>query len=112
MCSHCIARLFNDVGKFSMFKINFFLLKPGSTFGGFSKNLIQKQHEGIFREFSYFIGKEGVDDSSLDQWSWTGVSYRNLSLFLSLGTCSHRLPNFPFVLAHIIPTRLYHSFWT
>ena len=32
-----IARLFDDVGEFSMF-----MIKPGSTFGGFSKNLILK----------------------------------------------------------------------
>ena len=41
-CAH-IARLVNDVGQFSMFKIYLtFPLEPDSTFGEFSKNLTLK----------------------------------------------------------------------
>ena len=40
--------------------------------------------EGVFREFSCFIGKEteeSVNDSSLDRWPWTSVSCLILLLY-------------------------------
>ena len=82
-----IARLFKDVGKFSMFKINlsYFPSRARLNFRLIFKEFdLKSSREGIFREFSCFIGKETeeiVDDSSLDQWPWTSVSCRILSIY-------------------------------
>ena len=95
-CAH-IARFFNDVGTFSMLKINlcYFSSRARLNFRWIFKEFDLKSN---MKGFYCFIGKEteeSVDDSSLNHWPWTSVS-RMLSLYarLSLGTCSHRLPIF------------------
>ena len=79
------ARLFNDVGKFSMFKINlsYFPSRARLNFQWIFKEFDLKSNiEGFFDNFLALIGKEteeSVDDSSLDQWPWTSVSCPILS---------------------------------
>ena len=84
------ARLFNNVGKFFMFlniKINlsYFPSRARLNFQWIFKEFDLKSNvKGFFENFVALIGKEteeSVDDSSLDQWSWTSVSCRILSLY-------------------------------
>ena len=73
LCAH-IVRLFNVVGKFSMFKINLSYSPSRARLNFrwiFKEFDLKSNMKGIFREFSCFIGKEteeSVNDSSLDQW--------------------------------------------
>ena len=66
-------RLFNVVGKFSMFKINLSYSPSRARLNFrwiFKEFDLKSNMKGIFREFSCFIGKEteeSVNDSSLDQ---------------------------------------------
>ena len=81
------ARLFDDVGKFSMFEINlsYFPCRARLNFRWIFKEFDLKSNmKGFFEIFSCFIGKEteeSVDDSSLGQLPWTSVSCRILSLY-------------------------------
>ena len=81
------ACLFNDVGKFSMFKINlsYFPSRTRLNFRWIFKEFDLKSNmKGFFENFLALIGEEteeSVDDSSLDQWPWTSVSCRILSLY-------------------------------
>ena len=78
------AHLFNDIGKFSMFKINLSYFPSRARLNSpwiFKEFDLKSNMKGFFWEFSCFISKEteeSADDSSLDQWLWTRVSCRIL----------------------------------
>jgi len=86
-CAHT-ARLCKVVGKFSVFKMNlsYFPSRARLNFRwNFKEFDLKSNMKGFFENFlalSVKKLKKSVDDSSLDQWPWTRVSCRILSLYL------------------------------